>query len=206
MALNNYSDLKTTVANYLARSDLTSVIPDFIQLGEQRLRRELRIRQMLKVVTTTTTAGDSTVALPADFLQLRDVHLDGNPTYPVEYLAPGAFYRNARSAESGVPRQYTILATEFQFAPIPDSTYTIRMLYYAKPDFLSDSNVSNVFLANCPDALLYASLAEAEPYLMNDARVQLWASLYDRSVTNIQTSDDQGEYSASPLAMSVAIR
>ena len=45
MALNNYSDLKTTVANYLARSDLTSVIPDFIQLAEQRLRRELRIRQ-----------------------------------------------------------------------------------------------------------------------------------------------------------------
>jgi hypothetical protein len=206
MALSNYSDLKTTVANYLARSDLTSVIPDFIQLAEQRMRRDLRIRQMLKVVTTTTTAGDSTVALPSDFLQLRDIHLDGNPVYPLQYQAPNAFYRNTRSAEAGVPRQYTVLASEFQFAPIPDTAYTIQMLYYAKPDFLSDSVSSNAFLANCPDALLYASLAEAEPYLMNDARVQVWAGLYDRAVVNIQTSDDQGEYSAAPLAMSVATR
>ena len=206
MALSNYSDLKTTVANYLARSDLTSVIPDFIQLAEQRMRRDLRIRQMLKVVTTTTTAGDSTVALPSDFLQLRDIHLDGNPVYPLQYQAPNAFYRNTRSSEAGVPRQYTILASEFQFAPIPDTAYTIQMLYYAKPDFLSDSNTSNAFLANCPDALLYASLSEAEPYLMNDARIQVWAGLYDRAVVNIQTSDDQGEYSAAPLAMSVATR
>jgi hypothetical protein len=121
-------------------------------------------------------------------------------------LAPSAFYRNSRSAEAGVPRQYTILASEFQFAPIPDAVYTIQMLYYASPTFLSDSNTSNVFLANCPDAMLYGSLAEAEPYLMNDARVQVWAGLYDRAISNIQASDDQGEYSASPLAISVANR
>ena len=69
MALATYSDLKTAVANYLARSDLTAVIPDFVRLAETRLRRELRIRQMLQVVTTSTVSGDSTVALPAN-LQL----------------------------------------------------------------------------------------------------------------------------------------
>ena len=206
MALTNYSDLKTTVANYLARSDLTSQIPDFIRLAEDRLRRELRTRQMLKVVTTTTTAGDSTISLPSDFLQLRDIHFDGNPVSPVTYQSPSAFFRNARTAESGIPVFYTILASEFQFAPIPDSSYTVRMLYYAAPPYLSDSNSSNMFLANCVDALLYASLAEAEPYLMNDARLATWASLYDRAINAITTSDDQGEYFASPIAISVATR
>jgi hypothetical protein len=206
MALTNYSDLKTTVANYLARSDLTSQIPDFIRLAEDRLRRELRIRQMLKVVTTTTTAGDSTVSLPSDFLQLRDIHFDGSPVSTVTYQSPSAFFRNARTAESGIPVFYTILASEFQFAPIPDSAYTARMLYYAAPPYLSDSNSSNMFLANCVDALLYASLAEAEPYLMNDARLQTWASLYDRAINSITTSDDAGEYSASPIAISLATR
>jgi len=206
MALTNYSDLKTTVANYLARSDLTSQIPDFIRLAEDRLRRELRIRQMLKVVTTATTSGDSTVSLPSDFLQLRDIHFDGSPVSPVTYQSPSAFFRNARTAESGIPVFYTILASEFQFAPIPDSNYTARMLYYAAPPYLSDSNSSNMFLANCVDALLYASIAEAEPYLMNDARLATWASLYDRAITAITTSDDQGEYSASPIAISVATR
>lgn len=206
MALTNYSDLKTTVANYLARSDLTSQIPDFIRLAEDRLRRELRIRQMLKVVTTTTTSGDSTISLPSDFLQLRDIHIDGSPVSTVTYQSPSAFFRNARTAEAGIPVFYTILASEFQLAPIPDSNYTVRMLYYAAPPYLSDSNSSNMFLANCVDALLYSTLAEAEPYLMNDARLATWASLYDRAINAITTSDDQGEYSASPIAISVATR
>jgi hypothetical protein len=80
------------------------------------------------------------------------------------------------------------------------------MLYYAAPPYLSDSNSSNMFLANCVDALLYSTLAEAEPYLMNDARLATWASLYDRAINAITTSDDQGEYSASPIAISVATR
>ena len=49
MSLSTYSDLQTSIANYLARSDLTSQIPDFITFAENRLRRELRIRQMLSV-------------------------------------------------------------------------------------------------------------------------------------------------------------
>ena len=204
MALSTYSDLKTTIANYLGRSDLTAQIPDFIRLAEDRLRRELRIRQMLKVVTSNTTGGDATVSLPADFLQIRDLHIDGNPVYSLEYMSPSIFYRNARTAESGVPVNYTVLASEFIFAPQPDAAYTLKMLYYAKPTYLSDSNTSNVFLANCADALLYGSLAEAEPYLMNDARIPVWASLYDRAVANISAADEGAEYAGVPLRMQVA--
>ena len=204
MALSTYLDLKTTVANYLGRSDLTAQIPDFIRLAEDRLRRELRVRQMLKVVTAPTTAGDATVSIPADFLQIRDIHLTGNPVYTLEYMSPSSFYRNARSAESGVPVNYTLLASEFIFAPQPDGVYSLKMLYYAKPDYLSDSNTSNTFLANFPDALLYGALAEAEPYLMNDARIQVWASLYDRSVSNINVADEGAEYAGVPLRMNVS--
>ena len=204
MPLSQYSDLKTTIANYLGRSDLTAQIPDFIRLAEDRLRRELRIRQMLKVVTSNTTGGDATVSLPADFLQIRDLHIDGNPVYTLEYMSPSIFYRNARTAESGVPVNYTVLASEFIFAPQPDAAYTLKMLYYAKPTYLSDANTSNVFLANCADALLYGALAEAEPYLMNDARIPVWASLYDRAVANISAADEGAEYAGVPLRMQVA--
>jgi hypothetical protein len=75
------------------------------------------------------------------------------------------------------------------------------MLYYAKPDYLSDSNTSNVFLANCVDALLYGALGEAEPYLMNDARLNTWGALYDRAIGNINAADEGGEYSGVPLKM-----
>lgn len=72
MAFTSYSDLKTTVANYLGRSDLTTQIPDFIRLAETRLARELRTRQMLKSATASMTGGDSKIALPTDFLEVRD--------------------------------------------------------------------------------------------------------------------------------------
>jgi hypothetical protein len=206
MAFTSYSDLKTTIANYLARSDLTSVIPDFIRLAEERLRRDLRIRQMLVVATASTTGGDSTVGLPTDFLEMRDIHLNTNPISSLSYEAPNTFYASSRATESGIPRTYTVLASELQFAPIPDTAYTAQMLYYAKPPLLSDSNASNVFLANCPDALLYAALGEAEPYLMNDARLQVWASLYDRAVTSISNSDQSSEYSGQPMSMSYNVR
>ena len=206
MAFTNYSALKTTIANYLGRSDLTTQIPDFITLAETRLARELRTRQMLKSATSPMTSGDAKIALPTDFLEVRDLYIQGNPRMPVTYLAPSAFTRDARADESGLPVYYTVLASEFLFAPIPDGSRTLEILYYAKPAVLSDSNASNVFLANYPDALLYGALAEAEPYLINDARVQLWISLYDRAINSISESDEGSEYSGVPLQMKVTSR
>jgi hypothetical protein len=137
---------------------------------------------------------------------MRDIHLNTNPITSLSYEAPNAFYANTRATEAGLPKTYTVLASELQFSPIPDTAYTAQMLYYSKPDLLSDSNTSNVFLANCPDALLYASLSEAEPYLMNDARLQIWASLYDRAISSISTADQSSEYSGQPMAMSYNVR
>jgi hypothetical protein len=88
MSLATYSDLKTTVANYLARTDLTTQIPDFIRFAELRLRRELRIRQMLKSVTTSTVSGDATVEVPSDFLEIRDFVVMTNPIQPLSYSSP----------------------------------------------------------------------------------------------------------------------
>jgi hypothetical protein len=206
MSLATYSDLKTTVANYLARTDLTTQIPDFIRFAELRLRRELRIRQMLKTVTTTTTGGDPTVALPSDFLETRDFYVSTNPIQPLTFSSPAIFSRNTNTTQSGKPLNYTILASEFKLSPVPDSNYTLEMLYYAAPVFMDDTVSSNAFMANAPDALLYAALLEAEPYLMNDARINTWGSLYDRAIATLSKSDEASQYSGVPLSMSYAVR
>jgi hypothetical protein len=205
MSFTSYSDLQTTIAGYLARSDLTTQIPDFIRLAETRLRRDLRIRQMLKSVTTSTVAADSTVELPSDFLEVRDLVINGSPPQPLNYASPSAFSRNTRTWESGKPLDYTVLANDFQLAPVPDAVYTVKLLYFAAPTFLSDTNTSNVFLANTPDVLLYGSLLEAEPYLMNDARVNTWGTMFDRALASITRSDEQGQYSGVPLAIKTTL-
>jgi hypothetical protein len=206
MSFATYSDLKTSIAGYLARSDLTSQIPDFITFAENRLRRELRIRQMLKSVTTSTVSGDSTVELPADFIEIRDFVVMTNPIQPMSYSSPSALSNDPRASEVGVPKSYTILANEFLLSPPPDGIYTLRMLYFAAPAYLSSTNASNVFLNIAPDALLYASLIEAEPYLYNDARINTWGTMYDRAIASLAKSDEQGQYSGVPLAMKLTPR
>ena len=205
MSFTSYADLQTTIAGYLARSDLTTQIPDFIRLAETRLRRDLRIRQMLKSVTTATVAADSTIELPSDFLEVRDLIIDGSPPQSLNYSSPSAFTRNARTWQSGKPLDYTVLANDFQLAPVPDSDYTAKMLYFAAPAFLSDTNTSNAFLANTPDALLYGALLEAEPYLMNDARINTWGTMFDRAMASITRSDEQGQYSGVPLVIKTTL-
>jgi hypothetical protein len=206
MGYTNYTALQASVASYLGRNDLSAVIPDFISFAETRLSRDLRTRLMLKTATAPTVAADARVALPTDFLEIRDLFVQGNPRMPVTYLSPSAFTRDARADESGLPVFYTVLAQEFQFAPQPDTVYTLEILYYAKPAVLSGANASNVFLANYPDALLYGALLEAEPYLINDVRSQTWATLYDRAIRNISDADQGGEYSGIPLQMKITSR
>ena len=187
MAFTTYSSFVSTVESYLARTDLTSVIPDFVQMAQLRMSRDLRTERMLKVATTSPT--DNKVAFPSDFLELREMHLQGNPPILLEFQTPDLFFRNGQTTLSGRSHYFTMLGTEFQFAPSQDSSYTIQILYYAQPTFISTTTASNLYLAYYPDALLYATLAEAEPYLMNDPRVVTWSSLYDRAIANIKTSD-----------------
>jgi len=199
----NYTGFKLMVADWLARPDLTTIIPTFIALAEARLARELRTRKMLVVARADTTSGQETLGIPTDFLEMRDVHLRTNPASPVKYLSPNTFFATSRTTDSGKPVNYTILSSEIQFAPIPDTTYSVQMLYYAKPTVLSSTTSSNIFLANYPDALLYAALGEAAPYLMNDARLQTWGTLYDRAISTISVADQSSEYGGQPMSMSV---
>lgn len=206
MSFATYSDLQTSIASYLARTDLTSQIPDFITFAENRLRRELRIRQMLKSATTSTVSADATVEVPSDFLEIRDFVVMTNPITPMSYSSPSSLSNDPRTSQVGVPRSYTILASEFQLTPIPDAAYTLKMLYYAAPAYLSTSNTTNVFLTTSPDALLYASLIEAEPYLMNDARINTWGTMYDRAIASLTKSDESTQYSGVPLSIKLTSR
>ncbi len=199
MALTNYSAFVTTVENYLARTDLSSQIPDFIQMAQFRMTRDLRTERMLKVATTAPT--DNKVAFPTDFLELREMHFQGNPPILLEFQTPDLFFRNGQTTLSGRSHYFTMLGTEFQFAPSQDSSYTIQILYYAQPTFISSTVASNLYLAYYPDALLYATLAEAEPYLINDARIATWSALYDRAIANIKQSDLGATYPYTTLSV-----
>ena len=203
MALSNYTELKAAIADWLDRSDLTARIPDFIALAEARVSRELRIRAMEVRSTMTATVNKRYFNLPNNYLQMRNFQLNTNPVTPLEYITPEMLDRLYGSNTTGKPRAYSLIGDEIQLAPIPDSTYTIEMAYYEKFSPLGDGTggtvTSNWLTSNAPDVLLYGALIEAEPFIKNDERIQLWMTAYKESIDKIQKADDRDRHSGSAM-------
>ena len=55
--INSYATLKTSIAAFLNRTDLTDIIPEFIADAEARIYSELRIKAMEAAFTGTTSGG-----------------------------------------------------------------------------------------------------------------------------------------------------
>ena len=203
-AFTSYANLQTNIADYLARSDLTEKIPMFISLAEKRLNRDLRLRQTLQQSTYTMDSGFQ-IPTPADFLEMQDLHLDGNPLITLTFQTVSQFYRRSGGTSGqGQPVNYTLVADNFVLAPQPTGATTANMTYYKIPKVLSDTNPSNEYLEVCPDLLLYASLAESAPFLMDDPRLATWDGLYQTGLASITKSDEQSTFPAQPLSIQLS--
>src|SRR6056300_1353861 len=80
MAITNYTNLQTSIADFLNRDDLTSVIPTFIQLAEADMNRQVRHWKMEARSTGTQDAGDQYMQIPSDWLETIRLHLTGSGT------------------------------------------------------------------------------------------------------------------------------
>ncbi len=195
MAITTFSELKTAVANWLDRSDLTDRIPEFIALAEARHRRDFKIRRMETRVTANTIADTEFYTLPDNYVAMRNIQLNTSTKTPLEYLTPEQMDRVRGGSTTGKPKAYSIIGNTFQLRPIPDSVYEIEMLYYKYFTGLSDSNTTNDMLTYHPDAYLYAVLLEAEPYLQNDKRIALWLQAYEIARKAIIDSNERDRHS-----------
>lgn len=195
MAITNYSELKSAIADWLDRTDLTDSIPDFITLAETRHRRDFKLRRMETRVTANTVADTEYYNLPDNFVAMRNIQLNTDPKTALEYLTPEQMDRIYAGSNKGKPKAYSIIGDNIQLRPLPDSAYEIEMLYYKYFTPLSDSNTTNDMLTYHPDVYLYGALVEAEPYLQNDKRIQTWASFYDRAKKDIIDSNERDRHS-----------
>ena len=204
MAIGTYAELQTAVANWLDRDDLTDRIPEFIALAEAKMNRNLRISLMENVSTAIIMAGGTRdYSLPTGFTGMKEFHLTTSPITPLSYITPEMMNRMWAGSNAGRPQAFTLFSDagtrKIKIGPSPDSAYTTSMLYLKKIDSLSVSNPTETMLTENPDIYLYGALLEAEPFLMNDARVQLWAGMLQQVAKDLQDRDIFDRHSGSAL-------
>jgi len=202
MAITTYSELKTSIADFLNRDDLTSVIPDFITLSEAQMQRELRHYSMEKRSTAEIDSRYS--ELPSDFIEPIRMHLQEQSTR-LELITIDDMLelRDNTNDSTGRPTSYAITGGSIEVYPTPDAAYNLEMLYYATIDKLSDANTSNWILASHPDAYLYGALLQSAPYLKDDNRMQVWTMLYAGAISAINESSRKAKYGGSGLRLKI---
>ena len=194
LTITTYAELKTAIASWLHRTDLTDQIPAFIALTEAKLQRVLNTGDQEATATLSlTTSG--TVALPTGF----------NVQRRLRYLASGGVYQDIDfvdifpSGYDGVtqapPVVAVVIGSNLSIRPKPDQTYTALLDYYAKFTPLSTSNTTNWILTSHPDIYLYGSLLQSAPYVGSDNRISIWSDAFQAGVEELEREDWEKRFS-----------
>jgi len=203
----NYGQLKTAIANHLHRTDLTALIPDFVQYAESAISNEPTtnnpdVLQGIRVRAQNIRATQSIVnqyeAIPTDMMSIRDMQLNSAPVISLDYLSPQDLTRKFPAGTAGTPKFYTIHGDEFQFAPTPDTTYTLEISYHARFTTLSADSDTNWLLTNHPLVYVYAACIAGSSYIESDP--VKFINLYRTLANGINETENSAQYGSELVA------
>ena len=179
-----YATLKTDVADYMHRTDLTTKMPGFIALAESAIFRELHVKDMAVSVAGTTTGEYAT--LPADFGTVQRVTaVAGSSEYSLDYRA-----QDYTPTGQTHPTEYALENNKLRIWGA--STGQAYTLYYI-PNLaaLSASNTTNWLLTNAPDLYLYATALEAAKYIRDQESIAMLAPMVAALVDSVRRASER---------------
>ena len=191
MAITTYAELQTAITNWSDRSDLSSLIPDFITLAEKRIIRDINIKGGLRILdsSATITPVSNVAALPADFYSIRNVLSSGTPNNQIEAVSLDTL--QSVYSLSGTGYAYCVVGSNILLSP--DAGEKSVILYYnSEPAVLSGTNTSNTLFASAPDLYLYGALIELAGYIQSDP--SQWVNLYSQAISSLMQADRLGKW------------
>lgn len=205
---SGYTSLQANIADYIARSDLTSQIPVFIQNWEERFYRQPRNYGHWMATGVLNVTFTTTAAVPADFLTARSYYLNGQSQKPLIVSSlEQILVKYPRAGSSGIPKWIARDGANFVFGPIPSGSFTLNGSYYVKPtllrNFAADA-AAHYLIVNAPDLLLYGALLEAEAFIKNDARIATWSAAHSQALSDYRDLIRGQNYSGGSMQTLVA--
>ncbi|HNE33123.1 MAG TPA: hypothetical protein PK365_12150 [Nitrospira sp.] len=192
----DYSTLKTEIADFAERNDLSSVIDTFIDLCESEMQRELKLLEFETTGTVTVTSGAGT--LPTGFIGARALSWDGDEDRILRYITPDRL-NTVNASNPSLVHYYTITGDTIKFAN--DASGTLNITYMARFTPLSNSNTTNAIITNHPAAYLYGSLKHLSVYLKDAEGAMGYDSLFKAELAAIKKDTQDRRYAGASLAV-----
>lgn len=187
-----YASLQASLAQWLNRSDLTAIIPDFIRLAEERLNRDLRVRQM-EVPLSQTPIVSNVIAVPLATVGVKTLWVVGSESEP---LKPQTYEYVIAQATGSTATHYAWQGDTFCF----NGSGTVTGVLYQQIPSLSATQTSNWLLSQAPSAYLYGAMREAYDYLRDDVERDRWAARLQSVVDSLQGVEKRDLYSGPLVA------
>jgi hypothetical protein len=207
MALD-YTSLQADIAAWMARTDLTTAIPSFVQLAEPEIGRRVRTLDMETDTTLTANSGNSYApALPTGFLGLKHCFVSGASNPRTTYVTPQVFHELKNMTQSAFfvtlgdgSIVYTIESGKLKVFQSVGATdpITLDICYHKKFDALA-TTPTNTLLTNHYDIYLWASLMQAWDYIDDEKNVAKYERKLDRAIGQLDDSEAARRRGAGPL-------
>ncbi len=197
-----YAELKTQIADYLNRSDLTSQLDGFIKNTEAEVNRKLRHKDMIK--RARAVADNQYLQLPGDWLGAINIDLQGtSPSVSLKQLSLESMddYRTANDDPTGQPVYFAIDGDTMELAPTPDQAYDLQLVYFAEVPPLGANNAENFLSRTAPDVYLYGALKHASIFLMEDERLPIFVAYFEKAIEELRQQQAKAEYHKGSLIL-----
>jgi hypothetical protein len=198
--IENYSGLQSFLTNHLQLDqDTVEQLPNLIRLAEIRLNRLVLAPERETTTTLTTTAGTQAVALPADFRQARQLKIAGDQStgYPLEPATPNVV---ETYDHQGKPLVYAVSGNDLLLGPVPDSAYTLTLVYLAKLAPLNSNTQTNWMLTDNADAYVYMAAAVIEKHRNSQESAALYLQMAEAVVEEINAQGNR-KRNAAPIRL-----
>ena len=188
--VQTYDNLVQDVINYMERDDADFIaqIPSLIGLAESAIAAELKTYLQLTVVETTLAVNQVVLNKPARWRKTVSLKTNGSPILirSQDYVS---MYQSQSSP--GQPLYYADYDyNNWAFAPAPNTSYPIEICYYSEIQPLDSNNQQNLFTRECPQAMLFGTLLQAQGYLKALDKLPVWKQYYTDSLAALKKEDD----------------
>jgi hypothetical protein len=132
--VSTFSELTSEVLSHqFSPAQYTTYIQGRLNQAQAYVAAQTDFRELFSSEAVTTVNDDVAYDLPTDFMRVYSLMY--TPTaadsYALTEVSQGDL--DALPVSSGVPTHYAITNDEINLWPTPDSAYTLRLRYYAKP-------------------------------------------------------------------------
>ena len=194
MAITNYSELNTSIVNFMDDSDLSAYIPDFISLAESEIKADLELIETSTIATASTSTTDQYVALPDYFSSPIRLHINYNDEiYEVKFTTPDGLNRKFTS-NAQRPTYVSVVDGQLEFNCVSDQAYEIELLYHKLTSIDGTTNTTNEVFPLYLNCYLYGALKHGAIFVKEDSSI--YERQYEIFIEKIKLKNRRKKYPA----------